>query len=130
MELYALVAGKLHSLSPLHGLTAIGGARSSGVKLPGLKSDDDYCVATLTSERATVHSLKGKKRGQISLEPGVAQVIDDLTLCLLPRAVAEVAAQVDPFAHGFEELLRLAAELQDVRNAAREYSEESCAVCG
>jgi hypothetical protein len=71
-ELFAIAGGKFLSLSPLTGLTALGGARSTGVKITGLKHDDDYCVVTISEGRAIVHALKGKKRGKLSLVLGVA----------------------------------------------------------
>lgn len=110
-ELFALAGGKFLPLSPMSGLTALGGSRSTGIKITGLKHDDDYCVVSLSEGRGNVHALKGKKRGKISLEPGVAVVMDDLTLCLLPRVSQLAPPQADPFAHGFEELLRKFSEM-------------------
>jgi len=106
MSLYALGNGKAISLSPLRGLTAVGGAKSTGLRIPGLKFDDDYCVVTEAEGRAVVHVLKGKKRGQISVEAGGLCGIEDLTLCFLPEQASlnENDAQ-DPFAQGFEDLL-------------------------
>ncbi len=107
MALYALGSGKTVSLSPLKGLTALGGSRGTGMRLAGLKFDDDYCVVTEDAGRAVVHVLKGKKRGQIFIEAGGLCVIDDLTLCFLPQASTSTRVDDhDPFSDGFEDLLK------------------------
>jgi transcriptional regulator with GAF, ATPase, and Fis domain len=52
-----------------------------------------------------VHVLKGKKRGQVSVEAGGLCAVEDLTLCFLADPIAETDPQ-DPFADGFEDLLK------------------------
>lgn len=106
MQLYALGSGKAVSLSPLKGLTAVGGSKSTGLRIHGLKFEDDYCVVTEADGHAVVHVLKGKKRGQITVEAGGLCTVEDLTLCLLPEAESLKGDPHDPFAQGFEDLLK------------------------
>lgn len=54
-------------LIELSGLQAIGGVQSSGIRLAGLKSSDDYAVLSLQADRLSIHSLKGKKIGAIQV---------------------------------------------------------------
>jgi transcriptional regulator with GAF, ATPase, and Fis domain len=108
MQLIALANGQALPLDGLKALTAVGGARGTGVRIPGLNQDDDYCVVAAAGGRAVVHLLKGKKRGQAQLSPGESCALDDLTLLCLPGAAAPEAS--DPFASGFDELLRKFSE--------------------
>src|ERR1700733_10614283 len=107
MSLVAFSSEDALSFPSLQGLTAIGGAHSTGLKLRGLKHSDDYAVIGESNGQLVVHALKGKKRGAITLERGKVFTIDDLTLGFFQSEPARVDASGNFLAASADDLLRL-----------------------
>lgn len=76
----------------LNGLSAIGGADSSGFVAPGLKYSDDYAVLSPDASGIAVHPLKGRTKGPIHLDHLQTATIGDLKLLVIVQETAEVAS--------------------------------------
>ena len=96
-------------LPELQGLLSVGGTSASGVKVPGLRHSDDYAVVGETNGKIFVHSLRGKKKGQFTLDPGHILAIEDLSLCLLEDISSELESEHKKQS-GMQELLQRFAD--------------------
>jgi DNA-binding NtrC family response regulator len=117
MELLVIGPRSALQLQKLSGLQAIGGEKSTGLKVPGLAHAEDYAVVGLSQGELIVHVLRGKSRGQARLAAGGILKVDDLTLCALsPRTVEAEEGGAD-FAAALRELSRFFADEQPLAPA-------------
>lgn len=89
-KLIALAGSEARAIEIL-GLTAVGGAQSSGFRIAALANGDDYAVLSPAVQGISVRPLKGKHTKVVELVPGKALAIADLTLLAI-EADAKVAA--------------------------------------
>lgn len=64
----------------VNGLTPIGGKKSTGVVLEGLKASGDYAVIARVGNSISVHPLRGSKAKPVSLQTGQVISIEDLAI--------------------------------------------------
>lgn len=79
LRVVALTKEKAVELS-LSGLTPVGGKKSTGIAVSGLKAEGDYAVLSRVGEAVSLHPLRGAKGRPLSLEAGQVFQIDDLTI--------------------------------------------------
>lgn len=69
----------------VRGLLAIGGQKSTGITVPGLKHSDDYMILSPNQAGVSIHCLKGRKnKNHIQLLKNEHFQLLDLVLLLLP----------------------------------------------
>jgi DNA-binding NtrC family response regulator len=68
----------------INGLVAIGGKKSSGIKISGLSKSDDYGVLSPSENGLSIIPLKGKNRTPLEIRPLSKLEIEDLSFVLIP----------------------------------------------
>ncbi len=111
-------------------LMTIGGISSSGSKMNGLKSKDDYVVVSCGSDTISIIPLKGSKRAQVEIGLLEKFQLGELTLMALPaqEKAQNSHAPSDSFQLVFEAFKEISSELKegDIYNIVLKYLLRIC----
>lgn len=129
MNLLAITPSE-NSIIEIKNLMTIGGEKSSGFKLKGLKHKDDYIVVSCGDDKISLIPLRGSKRAQVEIGLLEKFQMGELTLVAIPAEEKQLTTvkQDDSFLEVFAAFKEISSELKegDIYNIVLKYLLRIC----